>query len=116
MADILNCTPHSIMFVSSAGTEYEVEPSGYVLRATPVETVAYEDGTNTFVKTIFVPSDEGIEELEEIAEKYPYHIVVGSIISAQAFPGRVVGMIPTIETARSAPADKRYYDNKFNIF
>lgn len=117
MANILNCTPHAIMFINSeTGNEYSVAPSGYVLRAAPVETIVYEDGVNTFVKTIFVPSDEGMAELEEIEEKYPDHVIVGSIVSAQAFPGRVAGMIPTVETARSAPADKRYYDNKFNIF
>lgn len=115
--NILNATPHPIRFQSQVtGEIITVEMSGYKLKANAVETTV-STGVVTLVKTVFVASDEGLDELENIqAYRIPNLMIVGSIISAQAFPGSVVGMVPVPGTERAAPQDKLYLPNKFTTF
>lgn len=111
--EIINCTPHNIRFLVN-GKIVEKLTSGYTLKATPQETfVKYENGIE-FVKTIFVPSAEGNDELEEIESRGLFP--VGSIISAQAWPGRVVSLVPVEGYERKPPNEKLYRIDKFNTF
>jgi hypothetical protein len=110
----VNCTPHSIRFLDGE-TIREVQPSGYTLRAMPKETqVDLGDGSVEFVRTVFEPSDEGTKELDEIERRDL--LPIGSIISAQAWPGRVVSLIPVEGYERKPPAEKLYRPDKFNTF
>lgn len=113
----LNCTPHGIKFVDD-GKEVLVEPCGATLKANACETeVSGAPVGAQFVKAVFEPSPEGLAELAEIETTAPAGVVVlASIISAQAYPGRAMGMVPTPETVRSAPADKRYRTDRFTTF
>ena len=114
---IVNCTPHEIRFQAANGDIVTVEKSGFTLAAKPVEQVVeVRDGT-TFVTTVFAGSAQGERELQKIEAEYPMNTrIVGSIISAQAYRGRVVSLVPVPGTERSAPADKLYLPNKFNVF
>lgn len=115
---LINCTPHDIMFRNKAGQDVKVVASGYTLKATAIENVlaTYENGL-TFVEATFVASEEGKIELAELEMLYPdVDIFVGSIISAQAFPGSVVALVLTDDTVRAAPEYKRYRADKFTIF
>jgi hypothetical protein len=113
---IINCTPHEIRFQAANGDIVTVEKSGYTLAAKPVEQVVeVRDGT-TFVTTVFAGSPQGEQELQAVEAEYPNARIVGSIISAQAYKGRVVSLVPVPGTERSAPQDKRYLPNKFNVF
>lgn len=124
---IVNTTPHPINFLSEkTGREYQVEPCGFVLNATPEEEVVHpfgdERGEVALVRTVFKPSPEGLAFIEslmtgsvpgyQILEK----IVVGSIIAAQAYPGRVVAMTPAKGFERVPPAEKRMNLFKYTIF
>jgi len=112
--EIINCTPHPIRFLNHDGQVVEVPPSGYTLAATPQETAAGSGNGYALVRTVFIPSEKGNAELEEIesAEMLP----VGSIFSAQAWPGRVVGLVPVEGYERKPPAENLYRCDKFNTF
>jgi hypothetical protein len=113
---ILNCTPHPIIF-KDGEKDIKVEPSGFTLKADPVESVVSIENGITFVRTEFIASDKGRGELREIKEKfYNSYIVVGSIISAQAFPGEVVALVSAPGFERKPPAEKRFLLDKFIIF
>lgn len=43
-------------------------------------------------------------------------IIIGSIIAAQAYPGKVCAMIPAPGHERVPPAEKRMRTDKFTIF
>ena len=54
--------------------------------------------------------------LDEIEKAYPGAFIIGSIIAAQAFPGRVLAMVPAPGFERVPPAEKRMRADKFSIF
>lgn len=111
---LANCTPHQIRFLDLDGEVRTVQPSGYKLQAIPQEEIVkIEDGCE-FVKTVFVASPEGDDEVDSIEHRRL--LPVGSIISAQAWPGRVVSLVPVVGFERKPPAEKLYRCDKFNIF
>lgn len=121
---ICNCTPHPIRFQEQDGSIVEVMQSGMTLPATPVEkelTIpVYGTGEVSFVVTFFKRSEQGEQELELISQSEQECcleiIPVGSIISAQAWPGRVVSLVPVPGFERKPPQEKLYHVDKFNIF
>lgn len=116
MKNIINTTPHLITMIDSEGTVYSI-PSHCLLNAKAIETKSgFDRFGNELVKTSFVASAEAIAQLEEIEKENPESIIIGSIIAAQAFPGRVYAMIPAPGFERVAPNEKRMRDDKFTIF
>lgn len=114
---IVNVTPHSCCFMNMRrGTVYDVPPSGVVLSATPVEVPVGTSKGVTLVRTTFKASSEALEMLARIERENPGAIVVGSLIAAQAFPGRVYAVTPVPGYERVAPAEKRMRDDKFTVF
>lgn len=69
-----------------------------------------------FVRTRFVADEESAALLGEIEKTYPGAFVIGSIIAAQAFPGRVLAMVPVPGYERVAPEQKRMRADKFTVF
>ena len=119
---ICNCTPHEVRFQESDGGIVIVQPSGLTLAARPVEVkldIPPYSGIEA-VRTSFIQSDEGKRELGLISQsEQECNIViipVGSIISAQAWPGRVVSLVPVPGFERKPPAEKLYHVDKFNVF
>lgn len=111
---ILNVTPHDLTFRNEDGTEFTIRPSGYTLPAKVEEKVVKMEGDIVFVTPTFVTTLEGEKEMQEIREKYPNHIVVGSMISAQAYP--ICGMISAKGFERKTPSEKRVDPLRFTIF
>lgn len=114
---IVNTTPHLIRFVDHDGNIVEI-PSNedYVLNAKAVE----RDLGAGLVTTEFVGTPEGEALIEQILQEAggfngPIRIV-GSIIAAQAYPEKVVGMTPANGYERVAPAEKRMSTEKFTVF
>ena len=111
---IVNVTPHPIRFQD--GDELvEVEPSGVVINARIEERVVKE-GVPMLVTSTFKPDKDSEEALSKIEKEFPGVLVVGSVIAAQAFPGRVVGMVPVEGFERVPPEEKRMRSDKFTIF
>lgn len=115
---IINTTPHPICFLN--GNEVVTIPSdkSFLLNAKVVETQVGAD----LVKPTFVGSKEGEEIITQLQnwanENYPsYDLrIVGSIIAAQAYPEKVVGMTPAPGYERVVPAEKRMSLDKFTVF
>ena len=114
MTKILNVTPHNLIFRCEDGSEFTVLPSGYTLLAKVIEKEVDRDGEISFSTPTFVTTPEGEKEMEEIRDKYPNHIIVGSMISAQAY--RICGMISAKGFERKPPAEKRLDPLRFTVF
>ncbi|MGB9804648.1 hypothetical protein [Desulfofundulus sp.] len=111
----INTTPHPINFDCN-GEIVTVPPSGVVINASPKEeVVAVRDGVE-LVRTVFVGTPEGHARLDEIEEHFPGAFVVGSIIAAQAYPGRVLAMVPAPGFERVPPDQKRMRLDKFTVY
>jgi hypothetical protein len=68
------------------------------------------------VRARFDASEYDKSKLDQIEKQNPGAIIVGSIIAAQAFPGRVYATIPAPGFERVPPAEKRMRDDKFLVF
>ena len=113
--EVLNCTPHIITF-RDGEAEIVVEPCGALVMAKALETPAGTHGAAALVKTVFQTTPQGEAELVEIECMAAGVLAVGSIISAQAYPGRVVGMTSAPGFERVPPDQKRMSTQKFTIF
>jgi len=117
MTDIINTTPHPINFKGADGTEFEVPPCGTLISARAVEEVV---GTHpsgaSLVHTRFESTPEALAALAALEADNPGVIIVGSIVAAQAFPGRVFGMTPAPGFERVPIAEKRMDPVKFTTF
>jgi hypothetical protein len=117
MKKIINTTPHPITFQNANGEVYQVPPCGVLINACPVEEPAgtHPSGAE-LVKTSFVADAASAEALSKLENENPGAIIVGSIIAAQAFPGRVFALVPVPGLERVPPAEKRMRDDKFTVF
>jgi len=113
--ELLNCTPHPVAFLDGEQL-VTVEPCGATLLAKAVETPSGYFGAARLVKTVFQTSPQGEAELVQIKTEAPGVLVLGSIISAQAYPGRVMAMISAPGFERMPPAEKRFTIEKFTTF
>ena len=112
---ILNCTPHVIKFLDNEDV-IEVPPCGITLPVRTEEQVDYRTNTVELVRTVFVPDTEQLHIVQELLQYYYEVLLVGSIISAQAYAGDVVGMIPVQGYERVSPDKKLMRIDKFNIY
>ena len=118
---IINTTPHPIVFQDIYGELVTVANDPELLvNARVQESIVSSDDGVYFVKSNFIPSEEGakiLDGIEAFARNSGQRVVViGSIIAAQAFPGRVFGMTPCPGFERVAPAEKRMSVTKFVTF
>ncbi len=114
---IINVTPHTINFRAEDGSEFEVAVSGVVVNATPVEEPAGTHSSGAeLIRVQFVSDAASSEALDRLERENPGAVIVGSIIAAQGFPGRVVGMIAAPGYERRPPAEKRMRPDKFTVF
>jgi hypothetical protein len=116
---IINVTPHPIVFKDAMWGEWTVAPSGIVINARPEEQLAQELANDIIlVTTRFIPTAEGEEALTLIEKANAGHgvLIIGSIIAAQAYPGRVLAMTPVPGFERVPPAEKRMNPRKFTTY
>ncbi len=104
---VINCTPHELRFED--GTV--VMPSGYLLQAQ-----MEEKRVSDFVYEVRVlPTPEGEQELQEIEQRYGKDVfILGSAISAQAYPGRVKMVVLTKNRAKVT--EKVCRRDKFSVY
>lgn len=114
---IINTTPHSVTIQDTDGIPITV-PNSVILNAKAEE----KQVSDLFVKTVFVPTEEGKEIISEIKNTFKFQIgtgtlvIVGSMIAAQAYPEDVVAMTPVPGYERVKPAKKRMRCDKFTTF
>jgi hypothetical protein len=112
----INTTPHSVTLRDAQGLDHTVEPCGVLINARPVEESAGGRNGVEFVRTLFVADEQSAEYLKNMEALYPGAFIIGSIIAAQAFPGRVLAMVPAPGFERVPPDQKRMRADKFTIF
>lgn len=114
---MINVTKHPIRFQSAKGEVYEIAPSGVVIDA-KFEEVTYDvrpDGV-CLQRIRLEPAPGAKELLAALEAAHPGELIVGSMIAAQAFPGRVVALV-AVQGFERVPADqKRMRDDKFTVF
>lgn len=124
---IVNLTPHEIFFhapgVSSVDKDGNsvpdaivVPPSGILANARQEEFDSGWRGNAALVKTVFQGEIKTRRMLRDFRNHFPDVCLVGSVISAQAYPGLVVAMIPAKGFERVPPAEKRMRHDKFTVF
>ena len=111
---VVNTTPHPITF--GVGDEIVSVPTSVLVNAKATETLARTEDGVEFVKTVFEGTPEGEEVISKILQECPEAVIVGSIVAAQAYPGKVFGMTPLPGYERVAPAEKRMNPHKFTTF
>ena len=116
----INTTPHAINGVFN-GKEVEIPSSGYLLNATATEEEIETNNGIKFVKTVFNPSEKGINFVTNLTNGFTKKdldvdsvIIIGSMIAVNAYPG-VCGLTPMPGFERVAPALKKMNLNKFTI-
>ena len=111
---IVNTTPHEITF-RHQDQDITVPAGDIIVNAKPVESVVREEGDIQFVRTEFQADPESQKIVDEMVEKTGA-VIIGSIIAAQSFPGKVVAMTPAPGFERVPPAEKRMNPKKFTTF
>ena len=122
---VVNTTPHALNFLSKEGAEVVVptsvapgeRTSPWVVNARAVEEQVGDD----LVRTAFHGTPEGeaiLDAIEAWADENGFENlrVIGSLIAAQAYPGRVLAMCPAPGFERVPPAEKRMTAEKFTTF
>lgn len=117
---VCNTTPHPVTMQDVTGELVTVEPSeDFVINAKAKE----EQVSPLLVKTVFEATEDGEKRLRSIERCFSEFYrdggvlaVVGSIIAAQAYPGRVVAMTPVPGFERASLAEKRMRCDKFTTF
>jgi hypothetical protein len=116
---MLNTTPHEINFQDESGAVVAVPPCGFKLDATPIETVVGSGKSGVqLVKTVFQQQDNAnrfLNLLDMLTAEYQT-VIIGSLIAAQAYPGRVYMMTPTPGFERVPVAEKRMNPKKYTVF
>jgi len=116
----INVTPHPVTLQYPDGRAVSIPPSGYLVNARPIEAPAGAFCGAALVKTRFAPDAASLAALDRLEEtdaaQDERQIVLGSIIAAQAYPGRVLAMVPVPGFERVPPAEKRMRADKFTVF
>ena len=122
---LVNTTPHELTFQSLKGELVTVpssvpegEKTGFaVLNAKSNEVMVADD----LVTTTFTATPEGLDLLEAIGQwattEHPGKTlrVIGSLVAANGYPGRVVGMCPVPGFERAPQGQKRMRTDKFTV-
>lgn len=114
---VLNTTPH-LLTMQDVNGELVTVPTSIIINA-KAEEKAVDD---LFVETVFVGTPEGKETIRDIEGTYAETgcsdrlVIIGSIIAAQAYKGKVVGLCPVPGYERVAPNEKRMRCDKFTVF
>lgn len=98
----------------------EIEPFGVVMEATSKEEFFKKEKKTIYVTTNFEPNKKSKKDLLELEDECfdlgINPIFIGSIIAAQAFPEKVVAMIPVPGYERVPIDEKLVRSDKFAIF
>lgn len=118
---IANTTPHNIVMQDTDGELVTVEnnPDKLINAST---TQIYWGGIYTEPK--FEPTAEGAAIIAEIKKDFVKRysatsktlVIIGSIIAAQAYPGKVAAMLPVPGYERVAPNEKRMRCDQFTMY
>lgn len=114
---VVNCTPHPVRFQDVNGEIVTIDSDPEYLINARVEEEIFEQYGITYTTPTFVGTPEGEQIIKKIEWQFSEPpIIIGSIIAAQAYPGRVCGMCPVPGHERVAPAEKLMRCDKFTRY
>lgn len=115
---IFNATPHNLNFWNPKTRDVTVAKSDMTINTRPVETVQEKWNGAEFVTVEYYPDDNGLDLIKFIREEYPGVLIVGSVLSAMAYPGEVVASIPLKggDRLRSKTNSRRVCSDRFTTF
>lgn len=119
---VVNTTPHDVVMQDMDGLIVTVPPCGSLVNASAKEMPI--DETGLFVRTVFTGTMDGERVIKKLNEQfnrlnYPkgYRLVIlGSMIAAHAYPGKVFAMTPVPGFERVPSAEKRMRCDKFTTY
>jgi len=112
---VVNVTPHELSFIDN--DEVVIVPTSGILINAKIVNQEIPESNVIFCIPEFVADQESEENLRHLETSLPTGtLVVGSIIAAQAYPGRVVGMVPAPGFERVPPAEKRMDTSRFTRY
>lgn len=112
---VINVCPHELNFEDN-GEVVTVSESGIKINAKIENKLLKEKNGVRFYKSTPIVDEESLEILEELESHFPDTLIVGSVLAAQAYPGKVVGMVPVLGYERVAPSEKRMRTDAFIVF
>jgi hypothetical protein len=112
---VVNATPHEVTFLVGEN-EIVVPPSGATLKADADDEVVGRVGDADIVRVVFRRSAEGDAELAALLAQHPDALIIGSMISAQAFGYPVVALVAAPGRERLPPNQRRYLIDRFTAF
>jgi len=102
------------------GNIITIPSNGKSIKATPVESHYKTENNIEYVTIDFEPNKESEKYLQKLTKKHEAkddnYIFIGSIVAAQAFPGKVVAMVPVPGYERVPRNEKLVRSDKFSIF
>lgn len=113
---VVNCTPHPVRFQDVTGEIVTVYCDHEYLINAEVREETVNENDITYATPTFVGTEEGDAIITKIHLEHPGAIIIGSIIAAQAYPGKVCGMVPVPGYERVAPAEKLMRVDKFTRY
>jgi len=112
---VVNVTPHPLSFLDG-DVVVTIPKSGILVNAKVVNEENVEDAV-TYCIPAFVSDPVSEQSLTDLEKTLPDGtLIVGSIVAAQAYPGRVVGMVPAPGFERVTPAEKRMSTSHFTRY
>jgi len=114
---VVNTTLHDITFRRSGIEDFlqTVPPSGTVINAVPfTDTIEVANGVS-IVRTKYEGNPDGFKFLKDIPMDSSI-IIIGSIIAALAYPGKVKSLIAWKGYKQLPPHERVYVYNKFRVF
>lgn len=113
---IINTTQYTLIFEDKKGNRYKVTPQE-LIQAYIEFFMAGENQHDIVLKKInYTSTSESIQTLQKMEKEYPDAIIVGHLIAAQAFPGRVFALCPIDGYEKVKNTDKIYKDWEFITF
>lgn len=112
---LVNATPHSINLQVGKGSVVVPASPKQIINAS-IKEIPVDD---ILVKSTFVGNEDGERIINEIYSEFSDSdrvIIIGSLIAAQAYPGRVFGLVAVPGYERRPPAEKLMCSDKFVTF
>lgn len=113
---LVNMTNHPVRFLDRANNIIVAQPCSMIPEAELNDPIyGYLDGVR-LRRPAFSPMPETRELIGRIKKTYPGAVLVGSVIPAQAYPGLIWGLRPTIHTLPSGEKVRLMRLDEFNTY
>lgn len=111
---VVNTTSKPIRLTNEDLTmDVTIQPSGVEINANVEITEAYSCANATLEMTDFIDDKETKVAIQEFLSEYPDVILIGTSVTAQAYPGLIV----TTVTHPNAPSEeKRMMYNRYTVY